>query len=151
MSELLTEIWDSMNLERKQITVDPLKEDQWEYMRHQDHVFNREVFNIAIADDKVTWQEQRTYWEPGESSQVESSLRETLTVLQAMGKLSCSLEEDPMAEEAFDNLVAFLTAKTELIDHEAKFEDCEFFYFEPLIGCGTKCKSLSFGGCQCHK
>lgn len=140
-----------MGFEREQITVeDPLTDNKWEYMRYQDHAFNREVFNIEVANGKVTWQEQNTYWDNDVSSEVEASLKETLAMLQLKGKLARTIEEDTIAEEAFGNLAAILTVKTRIIDREANLADCEFFYLEPLVGCGSNC-GLSFGGCQCHK
>lgn len=156
MSELLTEIWDSangINFERKQIAVEnPLIDERWEFFKYQGHTFNREIFNVVIAGDRVNWQEQKTYWDNDESWEIKKSLKEALAKLQAEGKLSRTIEDDVVAEEAFEDLVSALSAKMVVIEHSAPLEECEFaYYVEPPVDCSNDNCNLSFGGCQCRK
>lgn len=127
---ILPEIYNSIRYiqEQAQQSVNPMKDDNWQYMRYGDTILEREENNIIVDSDVVTWKESSTECEQHNLSYIQATLEEACCDMSGNGIISTNLEEDPIAQEALQTLALSLatTTRTIILEKHADINECIF-------------------------
>ena len=112
--------------------VNPLDTDNWQYMSHAGHTYNRHENHVIVnSDGIITWKEFSVSEEPSRVTEIKTALEDTIKGLISNG-VARDVTHDFIAEEALETLVLTLasTSKTSVYERQALISECEFTFIE---------------------